>query len=436
MQTLHLRIENQTDLPNGGPVPLTLAGQSAKVGRKAGMDWVLPDASRHISGHHFDISYHDGRYFLSDVSANGTFLHGQHHRLTAAHEITHGQRYTVGQYIIRANLETTPNLQNNPHLAVSAPPASQALDAWNDQPPQRSNMMASPSPAHNDRQMPPGSQDPQPAVHLQAAPIQSPHQTVIQTPSHAISQRPNQAQLQTPTSRHAKPQAPPPPVRSPAPLPHVPPNQAQVAQQSLGHSAQITPPAPPPNAQDAFLKAFLAGAGLPADTPVNLPPQELGRMLGQCARMGTNELMKMLTDRAAVKMFFSKQDRTMLGAIDNNPLKFMNDKDAAFAALFLTPQNGYMKGPEGFANALTDVRRHQAAVVAALQPALAEMIDGLSPEEIKEQTSGGRLGGKTKKQWEEYVDRWDKKAATGENGMLDSFIDAFSRYYSDAMNKM
>jgi type VI secretion system protein ImpI len=49
---------------------------------------------------------------------------------------------------------------------------------------------------------------------------------------------------------------------------------------------------------------------------------------------------------------------------------------------------------------------------------------------------GGRLGGGARKGWEEYNKRWDARAAQGENGMLDAFLDAFSRRYNQALDSL
>ena len=123
-------------------------------------------------------------------------------------------------------------------------------------------------------------------------------------------------------------------------------------------------------------------------------------------------------------------------ASGNNPMKFMMDRDQAFEAMFLSPREGYQTGAEGFANALSDVRTHQAAVIAALQPALAEILDGLSPDDIEGDTGKGMLSGGGRKSWDEFVKRWEARASQGENGMLDAFVKAFSAHYSKALRKL
>ncbi|QUJ78242.1 FHA domain-containing protein [Sulfitobacter albidus] len=125
MKTLTLSIENHATLENGGPVFLTLSGKGAQVGRKAGNDWVLPDPSRHISGHHFDIVFERGQYLLIDVSSNGTFLQGERYRIDGALVLEAGHRLTVGHYIIGVQIE-----ESAPAPAPAPPPEDEFDDVW------------------------------------------------------------------------------------------------------------------------------------------------------------------------------------------------------------------------------------------------------------------------------------------------------------------
>ena len=196
-------------------------------------------------------------------------------------------------------------------------------------------------------------------------------------------------------------------------------------------------PAPDPEpATNALLEGFLEGAGIDGADQLGFDLHALGVMLGKCARLGTQEMMQMLQDRSAVKLFVANDDRTMRIASGNNPMKFMVDPDEAFTALFVQPRDGYQTGPEGFDNALTDIRQHQAAMMAAIQPALADMLEGLAPKEIAADVGGGRLGSGARKSWEEYEKRWAARAAQGENGMLDAFLDAFARRYNQALDAL
>lgn len=472
MTTLTLRIENHATLDNGGPVTLTLTGKGAQVGRKSGNDWVLPDPSRHISGHHFDVSFENDAYFLTDVSSNGTFIHGERYRIDGTHQIADGDRFTVGQYIIKAELTAdVPQPETEPPMATPqqpaapyspppgppAPPAPPQIDEFND--------VWGDLGGDGSLQAPPPRQALTPSP---AASVQAPGEYGQEPTGGAVPQQPDFSQMgaapgvapAAPTafpipgerSVAASPAIGTPPSAEPAaqpPMPPVPdPAAPGIGSEGFGIAQSATPPQPvapqpqaapvyPPTANtDAFLRAFMEGAGITDASQLQIPPEHLGRILGQVARVGTNELMRMLQDRAAVKLFVSNEDRTMRVATGNNPMKFMIDSDQAFEAMFLEPREGYLTGADGFENALSDIRRHQAAVIAALQPALAEMLVGLAPDEIEGEISGGIMGGSSRKAWDEFTKRWEARAAQGENGMLDAFIKAFSRHYAEALRKM
>lgn len=218
------------------------------------------------------------------------------------------------------------------------------------------------------------------------------------------------------------PEATPVPVQpGPSPAPVPPPSPAPA-------------PAGPATNADVF-GAFCRGAGIDPASYAETDMTKMAEDLGRCVRIATQEIMTMLQDRAAVKHFTRGGERTMRSATGNNPMKFMPDTEQAMEAMFLKPRDGFMKGPDGFENALHDIRQHQGAVFAALQPALAQLLGGLSPEEIGEEGGGGIMGGGKSKSWDTFVERWDQKAQTGDNGMLDAFLDAFSKSYAEAIGK-
>jgi type VI secretion system FHA domain protein len=224
---------------------------------------------------------------------------------------------------------------------------------------------------------------------------------------------------------------------TPAPKPAAPSTPAPAQNPTPAAASAVAPVAPSsaPAEPDAFLRGFLKGAGIKNPDDLEIPLEELGEMLGQCARTGTEEIRQMLEDRAAVKYLVSQEDRTMQVSTGNNPMKFMPDVQQAFETMFVNPRSGYLTGADGFENALTDIRLHQAALMAAVQPALSDMLDGLAPSEIEQDTAGARLGGSARKYWDEYAKRWNSRAAQGENGMLDAFLGALARRYAEALDK-
>jgi type VI secretion system protein ImpI len=79
---LTLTIENESSLPDGGPLSVTASGgRGLDIGRDQHLDWALPDPSRAVSGRHCEIRFHDGGWWLRDISTNGTFVNGGEHRV-------------------------------------------------------------------------------------------------------------------------------------------------------------------------------------------------------------------------------------------------------------------------------------------------------------------------------------------------------------------
>lgn len=448
--TLTLRIENYDTLDDGGPTWITLDARGASVGRRASNDWVLPDPAKHISGHHFDITFHDGGYWLTDVSTNGTFIEGQRHRLEAPHRLAGGERLVVGHYVISVTV-STPGFVGQPPPSETGQtwgaPTLEEADPWDfggpsapvDPLPVRGNAHHLDDVAQDyvPLQRPQVHGAPMPGTAPQAPPVPRSAQPVTMPPDFGAGGPPptSPPSLQMPGGQ-MPPHAPPP---YGVPPPASPPSMAPPVPQPV----QMGQPAPTPAPQTgqpanvdamAFMQAFCAGAGLNPALAGQRDPQELAHDLGRAVRIATDEVMRMLHDRANVKHFTKGGERTMRSATGNNPMKFLPDSDQALEALFLSPRDGFMTGPDGFDNALKDLRAHQMGVFAALQPALAAVLDGLSPEEIEAAETTGNLLSPSKrgKNWDTFVKRWDAKAQAGEHGMLDAFLLAFARAYAEA----
>jgi type VI secretion system FHA domain protein len=145
--------------------------------------------------------------------------------------------------------------------------------------------------------------------------------------------------------------------------------------------------------------------------------------------------MDLLSGRAAARQVFRTRRRTLVGAADNSPLKFMPDAGAALDTMFVTKKPQYLSATASFREGFDDLRRHQTAVAAALQPALARMLDDMTPEAIAARAAGGLVTSKKARAWETYVERWDAKAHPHENGMLDVFLACFAEAYEEALRQ-
>src|ERR1700733_278168 len=103
---LTLKIDNETSLPDGGPLSVTVSGKRGiDIGRDQHLDWTLPDPTRYISSKHCEVRYTEGAYWLYDVSTNGTMLYGVEGRLKGPHQLRDGDRLVIGNYIIAVSLD-------------------------------------------------------------------------------------------------------------------------------------------------------------------------------------------------------------------------------------------------------------------------------------------------------------------------------------------
>ncbi|MBS8227546.1 type VI secretion system-associated FHA domain protein TagH, partial [Vannielia litorea] len=200
------------------------------------------------------------------------------------------------------------------------------------------------------------------------------------------------------------------------------------------------PSAPPPkegSVGDAsgLLAAIADGAGIDPKAFEGPDPGAVAHEIGRALRIMVGELAGLLKARAAAKQNFKAGSRTMIGADANNPLKFMPGAAEQLEVMFGAGRQGYMRGAETVQKSFNDIKLHQYAVHAALQPALARLLEDMSPESVEEKVEGGRFSGKGSRAWEIYVERWDAKTHPYDNGMLDVFLAYFSEAYDDVMEK-
>jgi|SRR6056297_1103248 len=390
-QTLCLRISNMSSLPDGGPLEVTATpDQILEVGRDSGIGWSLPDPRRFISGRHMEFRHEKGQWWLYDISTNGTFVNGSASRVKSPHPLQPGDRLQVGHYTVEASLRDGPG---QPHPA-GAPQA----DIWG------AGSAASPPP-----QQPPPAEpafQARPAVDIWG-------------------------------SGHVQPDPPPdPPGAAPVPPPAAQPLPGRGPGTTPPHDAapgpggSASPPAPGGADPDMVLDAIATAAGLPEGSLSRGNPLETATEIGRALHALSEELSTLLQARAVARRSVRSGQVTMIGREDNNPLKFMPTPDQALSAMFGPPRPGFQRGGEAIRAAFSDVKRHQYATHAAIQPALARLLEDLAPETIEARVkTSGLLQNRRAKAWDTFVERWDAKAQSHENGMLDVFLAYFAEAY-------
>lgn len=78
------------------------------AGRAPDNDWILPDARRIVSGHHFEVEYRSGSYWIKDTSTNGVFVNDADEPVSVLGgpaELHDGDRLRVGDYDIVVSID-------------------------------------------------------------------------------------------------------------------------------------------------------------------------------------------------------------------------------------------------------------------------------------------------------------------------------------------
>jgi predicted component of type VI protein secretion system len=145
--SLILTVNAQPEALEGAPVRMVFGATGGRIGRGKSNDWALPDEQRYLSSNHARICCVDGKYYVDDLSTNGTYLNGDTAPLggVRSRALRDGDRLRMGTYRFTIELaEESPTAslskadtaefsgegevlidhsQRLPQLELSAPPA-------------------------------------------------------------------------------------------------------------------------------------------------------------------------------------------------------------------------------------------------------------------------------------------------------------------------
>jgi type VI secretion system protein ImpI len=451
---LTLRIANHTSLPDGGPLSVSIKGKRGiDIGRDQYLDWALPDPSRFISGKHCEVRWHDGGYWLHDISTNGTFLNGVDTRLKEPHRLRTGDRFAIGHYIIVAtvNDEDAGSGAEAEPSRPNAPPNYE--DLW--KPVGEVAPFIDPKELKSPRDMQPVHPD-----FLDWA-IDVPNHY---TPSPSPSQRADREGEPWESGSAAddmswaqgtpKPQPPPPEaVAMPSPRrpawpegPWAAPSVA-AAPASPEARASVLADAQPATSNHAaatnkmdgtpvvdFIRLFARGAGMPEETFATRDPAQLAEQLGQLMRLIAENVTQLLQARQMAKRMSRSSNQTTVQALDNNPLKFAPSPEDALRIMFGPPTRSYLDAPRAFGQSFDDLKGHQLRTFSAMQHALRLMLGEFDPDVIDNTAAAdrglaGMVGSRKARLWDIYVTRWQARTQGRPDGMLNAFMDYFADCY-------
>jgi type VI secretion system FHA domain protein len=192
------------------------------------------------------------------------------------------------------------------------------------------------------------------------------------------------------------------------------------------------PNAPPPAVSagtGALMAAFLHGADMDG-TEVGDPLAKM-TALGAAFRAMVGGLRQVLIARAAIKGEF-RIEQTMIRARGNNPLKFSTGDDDALAALLGTGRRSEMAPQAAVADALTDIRLHELATMAAMQSAVRALLARFDPAALRTASTaqgGITLPGQAKSRaWDEF----ERQHAATTQALTDDFDSVFGKVFARA----
>ncbi len=446
---LTLTIENETSLPDGGPLSVSVTGKRGlDIGRDAHLDWTLPDPTRFISSKHCEVRYRDGGYWLYDVSTNGTFLNGSDGRLRAPHRLQHGDSLTIGQYIVAVSLDGE-DAETRERAAPTARPAAYR-DLWNpteDAAPPVDRKLLKPASANvpvrpdfldwavdvpDTQYGEPGRAPAAPQTQVDddlgwahGAPTRPPPSgsaPAIPTPRRPVwltSEPSGPWGGATPPSEPSADSAPP----------YEPPPAAAGSASPPAAPAPNAPPRPP----DDFLRLLARGANVPEQTFAQ-DSQRLAEELGILLRLVTENLRQLLNARLQAKRLARVSNQTTIEALNNNPLKFSPSTEDALSIMFGPTTASYLNAQQAIEEGFGDLKEHQVRTYAAMQQALAMIVADLDPQAIETATEADRgltrvIGSRKARLWDAFLARWQAKTRGQDGGLVDVFMQYFAECY-------
>jgi len=205
--------------------------------------------------------------------------------------------------------------------------------------------------------------------------------------------------------------------------------------------ATAPPRSSPALAAPDLLRAFFDGAGLPQK---ELSPAEAERMMRDCGailRATVEGLMMLLIARGEMRKEFQAEERTMVAARDNNPLKLMSDPHEAMAFLFdpADRTDGFLDPVQAIGDACEDLRAHEIALMAGMRAAILGALRRFDPRALEravEKAGGFALVGRKGKLWDLFVAQQEKLAQEAQDDFQKVFGADFMGAYQAQLRRL
>lgn len=413
------------------------------IGRAADNDWILPDPERFISAHHARIEYRDGQYVLHDTSTNGLYVNDGNEPLGKhlPHHLVDGDRLRFGEFEVLVSIDATNDFPPDTSAIIAydgkGKPGSAAVKSTQNDLGESLDLDSLLANDHNGE-----SGSPYGPVDAYGQPIRSPGRRAPVRPGKqpgVKSLLDDKSELtageggdgKKPWHMTTRPyrtsKASAPAAQSPAAEPSSGVSGARPRLEA-GEAGDVA----------GAVQALCRGAGIPASA---IPQDMHGRFL-QTAGQLLREMVLGLTATRQARAELKGRLRVQATPDEETSVALTGGVDESLRRLLAGATGRNVTQADVVRAGFRDIGHHERAIIEAMQAALADFIQRLSPEELEERFARGAkrsslMGGNVKaRNWELYSEFFRGLTQGSGDSMPHVFIEAFARAYESSIREL
>jgi type VI secretion system protein len=434
------------------------------IGRAADNDWILPDPERYISAHHARIDYRAGLYVLVDTSTNGIYVNDATDPLgkSAEHDLKDGDRLRFGDFEVLVSIDEANDFPPDKSgiVAYDGRAGSAAVKSTSNDLGESLDLDSLLAADHNGesgsaygpvdaygqpikspgRRVPMRPRD-RPTVKslLDGKPLSTPEVPPApragKAPWHMTTRPYSSSKSAAPNSTSAKPAA-----AAPEPRVAARPGAAAAPAESSGSVSGIRQKVDAGDAGDVTnaVQSLCRGAGIAASA---IPSELHGRFL-QVAGQLLREMALGLTAARQSRVELKNRLRIQTPEEDSGGLALASGVDETLRRLLAGSTARNVSQAEALRSGFLEVSHHECALMEAMQAALTDFIQRLSPQELEERFARGAkrssiMGGNVKaRNWELYTEFFQGLTQGAGDSMPHVFVEAFARAYESSLREL
>ncbi len=423
------------------------------IGRAPDNDWVLPDPARVVSGHHCEIEYRGGSYWLKDTSTNGVFVNDSDEPVSVTGPVVlrDGDRLSIGDYMLVVSVDSRIDFLP---AAAEEHSAAKHLDGHIGVDLDMDSLL---SPRTDDSGAFQARGVFGMTVPIEARPIHRPapaRQVEAEPEPPASTGTPvREAKPATASESRPTPNPPPAPAASAVGGPDWAMRTRAITRQELADAMarrqsriearqQVQPfhqQASTWTDLKSAVQAFCRGAGIDPSALSAEAQSMLPLVAGQLLR----EAVVGLNDIAQSRSKSAPAAAAAMQPGGSNPLRTSSSVEQALVRLFESHGRLYGGPVEALRDVLQEAKDHEVAVQAGMQAGLGAVLGQLSPANVADQFEEGRARtlapgqDPRPKYWDHYAEFYRViTQAAGAQALPIPFTEAFARAYGAAREEL